>query len=135
MKMQLTRTSRQEEFTTGVLFVEGEMFCHTLEPHCIDWTFEKKRMGKTAIPEGVYQVVEYPSARFKRMMPLLCNVPHFEGILIHSGQSVGNTAGCILVGERRGKDRLGKSQSTFDRLWETLSGAWKRGETVYIVVN
>jgi len=49
-KLILTRTSRQEGFTTGVLYVDGKLMCHTLEPQWRNLPYEKKVMGQTAIP-------------------------------------------------------------------------------------
>lgn len=135
MDLLLTRTSRQEEFTTGVLFIGKEFFCHTLEPHAIDWRYQKKVPGKTAIPDGDYKVTKYYSPHFKRMMPLLEKVPHFRGVLIHPGNNVKDTKGCILVGERCSPDTLCKSKATFNRLWELMEDAWSQNRLVYIKIR
>lgn len=57
-----------------------------------------KVKGKTAIPLGVYEVVVTPSPKFKRFLPLLLDVPNFEGIRIHTGGNPKHSSGCILVG-------------------------------------
>ena len=72
--------------------------CDSLEPRAIDWSKEKKVIGKTAIPCGEYEVEFRYSDRFRKKMPFLKNVPHFEGVMIHTGNRPCDTRGCILVG-------------------------------------
>ena len=52
-------------------------------------------------------------------MPRLLNVPNFEGILIHSVNTVKDTAGCILVGTRK-ENTLVNSRDTFNKLFNRL---------------
>lgn len=79
-----------------------------------------KVYGQTAIPAGTYQVVLNQSPRFKRVLPLLLNVPGFEGIRIHPGNKAEDTDGCILVGDAPAPDWLGQSKVAFDRLFAKL---------------
>ena len=60
-----------------------------------------KIAGQTAIPAGCYKVVVNRSARFKRDMPLLLDIPEFFGVRIHGGNSSADTTGCILVAKHR----------------------------------
>ena len=92
MKLHLQRTERGDRYTMGRLAIDGEPFCDTLEPtdrHLEAATMrpEQKVFGQTAIPTGTYPVVLTYSPRFKRTLPLLKNVPHFEGIRIHTGNT------------------------------------------------
>ena len=99
MKMTLVRKHFAKDRTLGELYVEGiGWYCDTLEPHCIDWSKEKKVKGKTAIPEGTYKVKLAWSQKRGRKVPWLQNVPHFTGIQIHTGNVPKHTEGCILVG-------------------------------------
>ena len=56
------------------------------------------------------------SPRFKRVLPLLHDVPHFLGVLIHSGNDPGDTAGCILVGHNKVKGKVLESRAVSDKL-------------------
>lgn len=101
MKLQLKRTAKKPDYTIGKLYIDGEYFCDTLEDRIRDLSKEPKIPGQTAIPTGKYPVIVNTSPRFKRLLPRLLNVPHFEGILIHRGNTAKDTSGCILVGENK----------------------------------
>ena len=101
MKLKLERFHFAEDYTIGRLSIDGAYYCDTLEDKVRDLTKEKKVMHETAIPEGVYSVIVNVSPRFKRELPRLLEVPHFEGILIHRGNTAKGTSGCILVGENK----------------------------------
>ena len=121
------------DYTTGVLYIAKNnpaatmngkriMFtqqCDTLEPQWRDLKKEKKVRGKTAIPEGKYKIVMSPSAKFHRNMPYLKDVPQFEGIMIHPGNTVKDTIGCILVGVKSGTGLL-VSRVTFEKIMKIL---------------
>jgi len=118
MKLLLQREPSTKQSTPGKLFIDGQFECHTLED--IVRPRGVKVYGKTAIPAGTYQVVLTMSPRFKRVLPLLLNVPGFEGIRIHPGNKAEDTDGCILVGDAPAPDWLGQSRVAFDRLFAKL---------------
>ena len=140
MELTLTRTHRCPRYTLGTLRIEGHPFrqCETLEPHCIDWERERKIPGQTAIPEGRYRIRFQWSSHFGREMPYLEDVPRFTGIMLHAGNTVADTRGCILVGlsplDDPAAPRLQYSASTFSLLWNTLQDASRRGEELWITV-
>jgi hypothetical protein len=82
-----------------------------------------KIAGRTAIPAGRYEVIINFSQRFGRPLPLLLNVPDFEGVRIHPGNTPANTEGCILVGETKSENFIGQSRVAFDQLFEKLKAA------------
>jgi hypothetical protein len=82
-----------------------------------------KIKGKTAIPAGQYEVVINFSQRFQKPLPLLLNVPNFEGVRIHPGNIPANTEGCILVGDTKSVDCIGQSRIAFARLFEKMKTA------------
>jgi hypothetical protein len=62
---------------------------------------KRKVMHKTAIPAGTYKMIVDISPSKKRLLPRLLNVPGFEGILIHRGNTEDDSSGCIIVGENK----------------------------------
>lgn len=131
MKMQLKRIAKRDNYTIGRLYIDGEYFCDTLEDKVRDLTKEAKVYGKTAIPEGTYEVtLRVQSPRFsqkrqydfcKGYLPRLLNVPQFEGVLIHVGNTASDTDGCILVGKNKMRGMVTESTDTFRRLYDRLS--------------
>jgi hypothetical protein len=65
------------------------------------------------------------------------NVPHFTGILIHGGNTVGDTSGCILVGDRIKGIGISPGTSTpaIRRLFEKVEMALNSGEDVWITIS
>ena len=94
--------------------------------------------GETAIPEGIYEVRITWSPRFKRNLPLLIDVPEFEGIHIHPGNTHLDTHGCLLPGESYqvsgGIPTLLHSRRAFDRLYARLESVHAKGEPITIEV-
>ena len=119
MELQIKRTDFSEESTIGELSVNGVFECYTLE----DKVRPVKIAGKTAIPSGRYEVIINFSQRFQKPLPLLLNVPNYEGVRIHSGNTAANTEGCILVGETKTDNFVGESRWAFNRLFEKMKVA------------
>lgn len=93
-----------------------------------------KIKGKTAIPAGVYEVTINPSARFKKMLPLLLNVPMFEGIRIHPGNTAADTEGCLLPGRTREVDFVGQSNVAFQALFLKLEREFQKKGVIKIEI-
>lgn len=134
MKLRVERLWKKPAYTVGRLFVDGKFFCNTLEDTVRDLGNEKKVYGKTAIPYGEYKVVYNWSPKFGRNLPRLLNVPAFEGILIHPGNTADDSAGCILVGRNTEVGRLTESRYTSDKLNVLIEDAQRRGESITIEI-
>ena len=156
MELTLQRTDKRKRFTLGTLSIAGEPFCDTLEPTWRDigpGGKGRKVLGKTAIPEGRYPLMVTRSPQFNgewlplllhvpgfagngEWLPLLLHVPGFAGIRIHAGNTVEDTAGCILVGYRPPKqtERLYDSRLWLHRLLRRLAER-PEGEGVWITVE
>ena len=148
MNLLLERIAKKPDYTIGKLYIDGTYFCDTLEDTDRGLTTgmssaeiaKRKVYAKTAIPTGRYKITLEYSLKFSprhkgRNMPLLHNVMGFSGILIHEGNTVEDTSGCLLVGKNTVKGGLTESKATFERLWPLLDAAIKRGEKVMITVN
>ncbi len=130
IKLLLKRIARKPSYTIGKLFVDGVYLCDTLEDTdrlnkgmSATEIATKKIPGKTAIPEGTYKVIVNTSPKFKRLLPRLVNVPGYEGVLIHRGNTAADTAGCILVGENKQVGKVLNSTYYEERLVDMLKYA------------
>ena len=136
MKLLLHRQIFSDKSSVGTLYVNGLKECHTLEDR--DRHLEEggeKVYGETAIPRNTYKVVITYSNRFKQPMPLLVDVPQFEGIRIHPGNTDQNTEGCILVGVGIGQDILYNSRQAYEKLFNKLEAAEALGEEITIEIR
>lgn len=129
MKITLKRKFLGSQYTIGDLFIDEMFFCNTIEdvvrqlpitcpntPKGRYCTCKEKVYAETAIPAGTYKVTMEYSPRFKRRLPLLHDVPHFIGILIHSGNTERDSAGCIIVGVNTVKGKVTSSRAMSDKL-------------------
>lgn len=131
MEITLYREPSVNGCTFGRLFINGTEQCATLEDAVHGGP---KVAGETAIPAGRYQVVISKSKKFGKMLPLLLNVPNFEGIRIHIGNSKVDTSGCVLVGRLRNGHQLLQSRAALEPLMSILAAAQAKGERMWITV-
>lgn len=141
MRLKLERKYFKEDYTIGNLYVNGEFFSNTLEDKNRDLNKngrfdngETKVYGQTCIPFGTYRIIVNMSPKFGRELPRLLDVPHFEGILIHRGNSPENTLGCILVGENKVKGKVINSTPYEERLVRMMKESLSRGEDITIEI-
>jgi len=119
MKLLVQRYKSTPTATLGKLFIDGVFECYTLE----DEFRAVKVKGETRIPAGTYKLslrregtthFQY-AKRFpdihKGMLHVL-NVPGFQWILIHIGNTEKDTEGCLLVGEERDENKMTLLRST-----------------------
>lgn len=132
--LMLKRTNKQPEYTVGQLTLDNKYICDTLEPTDRGLTSDStdidrvKVASKTAIPTGCYNIsYQVVSPRYSQIkyyrefcdgkLPRLLNVPGFDGILIHPGNTAKDTAGCILVGTWNGK-QLTDSKKSWEKVYK-----------------
>ena len=154
MDLLLKRIAKKNGYTIGHLYVNGIYFSDTLEDvdrgldssMSLDVLKHKKLAHITAIPTGRYQVVmnvvspKLSKSKFYKQfgegrVPRLLNVPAFEGILIHCGNTAKDTDGCILVGKNSKVGMVLDSKITYSNLYPLLEAAYKRNERIFITVE
>ena len=146
MEVKVRRIARKEAYTIGKMYVDGAYVCDTLEDKDRGLTSNMsvaqisgmKEHGETAIPTGRYLVdMKTVSPRFggKGRLPRLCNVPAYQGVLVHCGNTAKDTEGCILVGENKEKGKVLNSTATFRKLYPILKAADERGEQIFISIE
>ena len=136
MNIQLKRIAKKKTYTVGKLYLDGVYFCDTIEDKdrglnqtmSINDIKKKKVYGKTAIPTGTYKIVIDYSNRFKKNMAHILNVPGYEGIRIHTGNSAKDSLGCIIVGKNKVVGKVIESRNTYNQLFPILQKAFKEGE-------
>lgn len=143
MKIYLVRKWPRDGYTIGVLYINGQRICETLEDKdrglfeemTLDEIKKSKIKGETAIPIGRYQITWTYSPRFKKMLPLLNGVPGFEGIRIHSGNKAKDTEGCILCGRNTEVGTVTNSRYWTNKVNGLIEAACKRKEEVTITIH
>ena len=149
--LQLERIEKQKNYTAGRLEAGG-MKIDTLErwdggikstSDLMEIYIMKKK--KCAIPSGTYRIVLTCSARFSSrsfyknyssgLLPRLVGVKGFEGVLIHCGNTVLDTAGCILVGEICATGILKNSRINYIKLFHLLKSWWDNGDEIFIKIK
>lgn len=121
--LYLTRKIFTDKSTIGKL-VFGDLELWTLE----DTARNTKVKNETCIPSGIYGIELRHSSLFGRIMPFLINVPYYEGIMIHSGNTPSDTKGCILVGTSHTMaDVINESRNAFSKLYPRIEEELKKG--------
>jgi len=131
MELRLERRELNPDCIIGQLFIDGWFECFTLE----DKPNKIKVDNKTCIPEGRYKIIINYSPHFRKNMMRLLDVPEFDGILIHAGNTAKDTSGCILVGKVRGYNMILESNTALYDLQEKVQAALDFKEEVWISVE
>jgi len=101
----LTRGTTGPKGTFGMLSLNGEPLTVTCEE---PWLDNAKMVS--CIPDGKYQVEKYSSAKFPYVWEIK-GVPNRTAILIHAGNTIDDTHGCVLVGRCFNKYSISESQA------------------------
>ena len=134
--LELNRKYCGRSYTIGHLKVDGTYMCDTLEPPVRDYKGgERKIFGHSAIPAGKYMVNCFYSAKFGKQMPYLRFVPGFMGVMIHPGNTVRDTMGCILPGWNEEVGKVLHSKDAYEMLWERMKKTWDGWGHVYIEIT
>lgn len=136
MELKLVRSVFNKKSTLGKLYLNGEFFAFTCEDVVRNMRGDcsKKIKNETAIDAGRYEVILSFSNRFQKYLPLLLNVPCFEGIRIHGGNTAEDSEGCILVGAQGDmKERIWNCAGKVTGLVAALKAVEKK-EKIFISI-
>lgn len=135
MKLTLKRIALRPTYTIGKLYIDDVYFCDTIEDTVRDTNKsgkfdngEQKIKGKTAIPYGTYEIKWTYSPRFKKYTPQMMNVPSFEGIRIHSGNTSADTEGCLILGKNKQVGKVLNSRATINKFYPIIKEACSNGK-------
>lgn len=143
MEIVVKRLWPKEKYTIGRMFIDGVMFCNTLEDpdRGLNQSMPlaeikaQKIYGDTAIPKGRYKVGITYWSKHKMNVPVLYDVPGYSGILIHNGATQKDTLGCILVGENKEKGKLLNGKKYMVDLTQKVNKCRLRDEAVWITIE
>ena len=133
MEIKIPRKWFYKDASLGVMQIDFTYACFTLEDAARPAGI--KVDGHTCIPPGRYRVMVDWSRRFISMMPHVLDVPGFDGIRIHSGNTEQDTSGCILVGFERDRNTIYKSRDAFNYVFDKIKQAIAKGEEVWLEVE
>jgi len=148
MKIEVLRVSSDVDSSSGLVFdiTEGRKFlCYSLE----DEYRNEKVKHETRVPAGTYQILLRKEGGFNaryakkygdfhKGMLHVQDVPGFQYILIHTGNTDEHTSGCLIVGDSQENNQLlkngfiGKSVQAYKRIYTPIAEALENGEEVTI---
>lgn len=143
MKIVIKRIAKKNTYTIGKLYINDKYFCDTLEDKdrgltdsmSVSDILKIKVKGETCIPSGTYKVDYTYSPRFKKKMPLVCNVKGFDGIRFHAGNTDKDSEGCILVGLNKIKGKLIDSRITYHQFDIVIQNAVNLKQDIKLIIE
>lgn len=126
--------------TIGDFLIDGVLFCHGLEPTdrglTSEMTLEEieaiKIHGETAVPAGRYRVVKFYSPKHQTMVPRIMDIPGFDFVEIHVGNTAKDTEGCLLLGYGMAVNEVLHSAAAINDFYPKFFKAIDDGEEVWI---
>ena len=153
MRILVDRKWKTNDYTIGVMYINGTRFSDTLEDKdrglkdtmTEDSIKQKKVYGKTAIPTGEYKIKMTYSPKFVNRVwgkkysgkvIQIMNVKGFSGVRIHPGNIPEESLGCIFPGRNLEKGKVLQSTAYYYKLVDNyILPALKRNEEVVIQIR
>ena len=145
LEIYMYRFAFKDKYTIGDIWLgrNGRKVCDTIEDKVRDLNWEEKIPSETAIPCGRYRINMHTQSPYfkqkafyanlcKGYLPRLMDVPLFDGILIHCGNTAQDSAGCIIVGDNKQVGKVLDSQKRFVELYGILKRADDERVPIYI---
>lgn len=152
MELEVLRFSSQADSTSGLLFdiVNGKrnFLCYTLE----DEQRDVKVWGETRIPAGRYKLslrkeggwhnkYQTKFGSMHKGMIHVDDVPNFQYILWHAGNTDDDTAGCLLLGDSQESNLVkkdgfvGNSVNAYKKVYPYVAAAIEQGDTYVTIID
>lgn len=146
MNLTLVRVKQGKESTLSELYLNDQFVGYGLE----DAVRKTKIKGSTAIPAGKYRLglntYGAMNARYSRKFPKIhrgmieiMDIPNFKYVYIHIGNHIGDTSGCVLVGNKMalvdGDYEVYQSKKAYVALYEKLVEMMVNGEVFIEVIS
>ncbi|MDD5532379.1 MAG: DUF5675 family protein [Syntrophales bacterium] len=117
MKAKIVRLETTEQGALGVLILDGEIFCCTLQPDAAD-------LKRFHIPAGKYICKRFHGQKWPDTFEIICE--GHTAVLFHSGNIEEHSEGCILLGASFGRLKGARavlnSGATFEVFMKRLKG-------------
>jgi hypothetical protein len=131
MRISCVQIEKGEDYIISEFWINNKKFFMIEDP-----LREVKIKGITGIERGIYKVIMTMSNRFKKIMPLLLDVPDFKGVRIHSGNTELDSEGCLIIGSKLGylndKRAVLNSKDSCSYVYSEIQKAINKGEDVTI---
>ena len=144
MKLEVLRFNSGKTFTSGLLFDVTDnvrsFLCYTME----DQYNPTKIYGETRIPAGTYKLtlraeggfhnryLNRYGADWHKGMIYVNEVPNYEYILWHVGNSPTDTKGCLLLSKTQKDAFGGASRAAYEEVYPVIRDAILSGEEVTV---
>ena len=116
----------KDTYTIGKCTVDGEYISDSIEDKVrVLISKEDKVYGETAIPAGEYDADIYFSKKFGYKVIRLFDVPFFEGIYVHKGNTAKDSHGCLICGFNDKKGWVSRPTEALNKLIKAVEGADK----------
>ncbi len=153
MRLKVDRAWKKDTYTISKFFINGKRYYEMLEDKdrglkqtdSLEKIKDVKVAGETAIPRGTYKVTlgvvspKYAAVKWYKdfcggRMPRLLNVPGWDGILIHPGNTALDSWGCLICGRNTVKGKVTSSRDVFKTIYKQMKSAWDKGEEITIEI-
>lgn len=142
MIITVQRYEITDTHTRSRVLIDDCFECYGIE----DAQRDTKIYGQTCIPDGIYSVRlrvwgGFHNNYIKRIadhvgMLEVVDVPNFKFILIHIGNTIKDTAGCLLLGTKegmiKGEAAVLNSARAYRSFYPKVIKAMEQGEPIYI---
>lgn len=152
MTLLVKRIYNCDKYCISHIYIYGEYICDAIEDpdrmldqsQTLQYIKDHKVYAKTAIPTGLYELSldivspKYSKSKYymdfcKAKLPRIMNVKAWDGVLIHTGNTADDSAGCIIVGYNKVKGKVINSKIAFEKLYNILKTA--KNEKIYIRIE